>query len=76
MSDVPIPDQKQNQTPVVLAKGTCAIKGWSDAVNTTWFDPQRYELHAHPVADGGRGSAWYVDVAGQPGVLRQYRRGG
>lgn len=41
-----------------------------------WFDPGNPAIAARKVASGGRGASWYVTVAGQHGVLRQYRRGG
>ncbi len=41
-----------------------------------WFDPTLWGDRATPVADGGRGSAWYIDASHGPCVLRQYRRGG
>lgn len=62
--------------PVVRQQGSCTLMAWSDDVHTYWFDPERAELHAQPVVDGGRGSAWYIDIKGCPGVLRHYRRGG
>lgn len=31
---------------------------------------------AHPISEGGRGSAWFVEASFGNAVLRQYRRGG
>lgn len=40
------------------------------------FNPSGY-AHAEPiVGKGGRGSAWFVEFAGIPAVLKHYRRGG
>lgn len=41
-----------------------------------WFDADLWGDRATPVSDGGRGSAWYIDAAHGPCVLRHYRRGG
>lgn len=41
-----------------------------------WFDDALWGDRATPVSDGGRGSAWYIDAAHGPCVLRHYRRGG
>ena len=41
-----------------------------------WFDPAWWGERARPVADGGRGAAWFVDGPFGAGVLRHYLRGG
>ncbi len=41
-----------------------------------WFDPEHWGEAARPVAEGGRGGAWYIDLASGDAVLRQYLRGG
>jgi len=41
-----------------------------------WMRPEYWGERAQLVGDGGRGSAWFVDAAFGPAVLRQYRRGG
>ncbi len=40
------------------------------------FDSATPELHAVPVAEGGRKAAWFIDYGAYAGVLRRYRRGG
>jgi len=40
------------------------------------FDPASPALHAQPVKQGGRQSAWYVSGEFGQAVLRHYRRGG
>jgi 3-deoxy-D-manno-octulosonic acid kinase len=40
------------------------------------FDPAHYGAAAAPVAEGGRGAAWFVDGPFGSAVLRHYRRGG
>ena len=40
------------------------------------FDPRNPALSARPVAEGGRGAAWFVNTAAGEAVLRHYRRGG
>ncbi|MDO5506341.1 MAG: 3-deoxy-D-manno-octulosonic acid kinase [Pseudoxanthomonas suwonensis] len=41
-----------------------------------WFDPAAWGEAARPVAEGGRGAAWYVDAPFGAALLRHYRRGG
>ena len=41
-----------------------------------WMDPAYWAERAHPVASGGRGSAWFIDAPFGPSLLRMYRRGG
>jgi len=42
-----------------------------------WFDPQFWSATAQVrAADGGRGSAWFIDHDARHFVLRHYRRGG
>ena len=41
-----------------------------------WMRPEHWGERAQPVAEGGRGAAWFVDASFGPAVLRQYRRGG
>ena len=41
-----------------------------------WFDPAWWGERARPVADGGRGAAWFVAGPFGAGVLRHYLRGG
>ena len=43
---------------------------------TAWFDPHNPALLARPVAEGGRGAAWFVRTPAGEAVLRHYRRGG
>lgn len=57
-------------------QGDCVLMAWDERVSSEWFDPCNVALQAVPVANGGRGSAWYVSLMGQPGVLRHFRRGG
>jgi 3-deoxy-D-manno-octulosonic acid kinase len=45
-------------------------------VDPRWFDPVAWGDRAHPVRDGGRGGAWYIEAAHGACVLRQYLRGG
>lgn len=40
------------------------------------LDPAGWEPPATPVAEGGRGAAWFVESGFGRGVLRRYRRGG
>lgn len=40
------------------------------------FDPGHYGAAASPVAEGGRGAAWFVRGEAGDAVLRHYRRGG
>ncbi len=40
------------------------------------LDPAHYGAQATPVAQGGRGAAWFVQGEGGDAVLRHYRRGG
>ncbi|TXK65891.1 3-deoxy-D-manno-octulosonic acid kinase [Alcalisalibacterium limoincola] len=40
------------------------------------FSPSGLGERARPVAEGGRGAAWFVELDGIDGVLRHYRRGG
>lgn len=40
------------------------------------FSPDHLGARARPVAEGGRGAAWFVQLDGTDGVLRHYRRGG
>ena len=44
--------------------------------DSDWFDPEHWGDAATPVAQGGRGAAWFIDVPSGPMVLRHYRRGG
>jgi 3-deoxy-D-manno-octulosonic-acid transferase len=46
-----------------------AADGRAQLVPTGW-------PHSEPVADSGRGSAWFVQDAARAAVLRHYRRGG
>lgn len=41
-----------------------------------WFEPETWGPAAQPVAEGGRGAAWFVDAPFGRAVLRHYRRGG
>lgn len=41
-----------------------------------WLDPGHWGARAQPVAEGGRGAAWFVHGEFGEGVLRHYRRGG
>lgn len=41
-----------------------------------WFDPAHWGEQAQPVAEGGRGGAWFVDFGGGDALLRHYLRGG
>ncbi|HHW4679315.1 MAG TPA: 3-deoxy-D-manno-octulosonic acid kinase [Xylella sp.] len=45
-------------------------------VEYSLFVPAWWGARAHPVSEGGRGSAWFVDAPFGNAVLRQYRRGG
>ena len=40
------------------------------------FAPAQWGSKAHPVGDGGRGGAWFIDAPFGRSVLRQYLRGG
>lgn len=40
------------------------------------FNPSGYERAEPIIGKGGRGSAWFVEIAGIPAVLKHYRRGG
>lgn len=44
--------------------------------DSDWFDPEHWGDAATPVAQGGRGAAWFIDAPSGPMVLRHYRRGG
>ena len=61
------------------ARGEGAIvfdaKRWPQAA-PQWLDPAGWEPAATPVAQGGRGAAWFVESGFGRGVLRRYRRGG
>ena len=41
-----------------------------------WFSPQHWGDAAQPVAEGGRGGAWFIETGEGDAVLRQYLRGG
>ncbi|MGD8175985.1 3-deoxy-D-manno-octulosonic acid kinase [Marinimicrobium sp. ARAG 43.8] len=41
-----------------------------------WLDPEAWGLSAQPVAEGGRGAAWFLSGPRGEWVLRHYRRGG
>ncbi|OEY66593.1 3-deoxy-D-manno-octulosonic acid kinase [Marinobacter sp. X15-166B] len=58
--------------------GVCLIgSGYTDAgITSDWFQPDYWGGRARPVTSGGRGSAWFVEAAGTPMVLRRYLRGG
>lgn len=45
-------------------------------VSNADFDPRNPGLGAQAVQAGGRQSAWYINTAAGPAVLRHYRRGG
>lgn len=41
-----------------------------------WFDPSHWGQAARPVAEGGRGGAWFLDFGEGEAFLRHYLRGG
>ena len=41
-----------------------------------WFDPVHWGAAAQPVAEGGRGGAWWIDLGEGDAFLRHYLRGG
>ncbi|WP_347246652.1 3-deoxy-D-manno-octulosonic acid kinase [Thermomonas sp.] len=41
-----------------------------------WFDPTHWGAAAQPVAEGGRGGAWWIDFGEGDAFLRHYLRGG
>ena len=41
-----------------------------------WFDPMHWGAAAQPVAEGGRGGAWWIDLGEGDAFLRHYLRGG
>lgn len=47
-----------------------------DAPSVQLFDPTYPDLQAEAVTQGGRNAAWFVDLNGEPAVLRHYKRGG
>ena len=54
---------------------------WFDAtvlpeLGSPQFSPSGYAKVAPVAGQGGRGSAWFVDTAAGPAVLKHYRRGG
>ncbi|HEX5694589.1 MAG TPA: 3-deoxy-D-manno-octulosonic acid kinase [Arenimonas sp.] len=61
------------------ARGQGAIvfdaRRWPQAAPES-LDPAGWASPATPVADGGRGAAWFVEAGFGRGVLRRYRRGG
>jgi 3-deoxy-D-manno-octulosonic acid kinase len=69
-----------SKLPIVTAAGCLLV--WDDSLGAQasevaqWFDPHNPALAAQRVTQGGRGSAWFVHIQGQQGVLRYYRRGG
>lgn len=49
---------------------------WRERLRVDWFSPAAWGAAARPVAEGGRGAAWFVAVDDAHWVLRHYRRGG
>lgn len=61
-----------------IGKVGLLLAGGVDAAEAlaTLDAPRETPHDARPVASGGRGSAWWVELGGRPAVLRHYRRGG
>lgn len=56
---------------VVLCAGEFAA-----SVSPDWFEARQWGDAAQPVAEGGRGAAWFIRREAGDWVLRHYRRGG
>jgi len=72
-------DATESLTPFREGNGIGAILFDSKRVRQVdpdWFRPAQWGERAHPVDNGGRGGAWFVDAPSGPSVLRLYLRGG
>jgi 3-deoxy-D-manno-octulosonic acid kinase len=59
--------------------GACVVwtaHHWSPEQALTWLQAPTHDSNLTPVAQGGRGSAWRVDLPDTQAALRHYRRGG
>ncbi|MDX1634993.1 MAG: 3-deoxy-D-manno-octulosonic acid kinase [Marinobacter sp.] len=67
------------QSEVYIAgvrSGILVTPSLANRISEQWFDPRYWGDNARPVAEGGRGGAWFVESEHGPMVLREYRRGG
>lgn len=72
-------DATEALTPCRDGRGIGAILFDREALRQaemSLFAPAQWGERARPVADGGRGGAWFVDAPFGHAVLRQYLRGG
>ena len=72
-------DANEHLTPFRDARGYGAIlfdRTQLRQPDPAWFSPQHWGGAAQPVADGGRGGAWFIQTGEGDAVLRQYLRGG
>ena len=72
-------DATEALTPCRDGRGIGAILFDREALRQaemSLFAPAHWGERARPVADGGRGGAWFVDAPFGHAVLRQYLRGG
>ena len=72
-------DANEHLTPFRDARGYGAIlfdRTQLRQPDPAWFSPQHWGDAAQPVAEGGRGGAWFIQTGEGDAVLRQYLRGG
>jgi 3-deoxy-D-manno-octulosonic acid kinase len=71
-------DNAGGETVILRPEGRYAI--WQDdalpRLDERQFNPGGYQRAEPIIGKGGRGSAWFVEIAGMPAVLKHYRRGG
>lgn len=63
-------------TPLADGSGAVLADAALPPGDLRWFDPAAWGEAATPVAEGGRGAAWFVEAPFGNAVLRHYRRGG
>ena len=72
-------DANEHLTPFRDARGYGAIlfdRTQLRQPDPAWFDPAHWGDKAEPVAEGGRGAAWFIQTGEGDAVLRHYLRGG
>ncbi len=72
-------DANEHLTPFRDARGYGAIlfdRTQLRQPDPAWFDPAHWGEAAQPVAEGGRGGAWFIQTDAGDAVLRHYLRGG
>ena len=72
-------DANEHLTPFRDARGYGAIlfdRTQLRQPDPAWFDPAHWGEAAVPVAEGGRGGAWFLQTGAGDAVLRHYLRGG